>query len=57
MKKFSHKKKWNVETVQVHAESSLSPLIKSKNGEKLDENIYKLNCKEIWGQKILTFMI
>ena len=37
MSNFSHKKKFNTGTIQLHVDSSLITLIKSKNDEKLDK--------------------
>ena len=42
MKNCSHKKNWNLVTVQVHMEPPPFPLIKSKNDEKLDKDCVKI---------------
>ena len=39
MNNVSHKKKWNTETVKVHVEPSLIPLIKIKNDDKSDKSV------------------
>ena len=42
MKNVSHKKKWNTEVLQVHLDTSPTPLIKIKHNDKLDKNFVKL---------------
>ena len=56
MKRVSDNKKWNMGIVQVHVDSRLIPLIKSKimrNGTKI---MLKLNCVGIGRHKSWTFM-
>ena len=45
MKNFSHNNKWNLRTVQVHMETPLIPLIKSKNDEKSDKDFVKIKLR------------
>ena len=45
MKKFSHKKKWNVGTVQVHVEPHPIPIITSNNDDKLVNYFVKIKLR------------
>ena len=43
----SHKNNWNQVTVQVHVETDLDYLNKSRNDEKSDKDCVQINCLEI----------
>ena len=52
MKNCSHKKNWNLVTVQVHMGPPPFPLIKSKNNDKLNEDCVKINLsRDMTSQK------
>ena len=45
MMNVSHKKKWNVGTVQVHLDPTPIPLIKIKNNEKQDKYFVEIKLR------------
>ena len=45
MKNISHNNEWNSETIQVHVEPALIPLITSKNDEKSDKDFVKIRLR------------
>ena len=56
MKNILHKKNWNTETVQVHVETPLITLIKSKNDDKLGKYCFKIKqCKFLMSQKLKLY--
>ena len=46
MNHISHKKYWNLGTVQVHVEPPLIPLIKRKNHDKLDKYVVEIKLRK-----------
>ena len=57
MKNISHNNTWNLGMTQVHVEPTLTPLLKSKQGDKSEKIPLKKNCVGIWHQLRWTVVL
>ena len=53
MMNFSHKKKWNAGTLQVHMDPPPIPTIRSKNDDKSDKDCVKIKLRQDLSSQML----